>query len=388
MASRYAIISDIHANSEALAAVLGDIDAYRSQTGNNNEIICLGDLVGYGPDPNEVIETIRSKNIYTVCGNHDKATIAIYPIVKEAFPNGSEKGFIDRVCEDERLCSLLQLNEFNLEAMFAEIYSAANLKPENFDFLRKLSPLPYVHPEGRFAIVHGSFCGLEERDANDPYYRGLFEEAYIMTDHDAADAMASLAFGPDGKIIKHVNASLEGERNRHITRHIMYPSEAIQVPIGIFGHTHNPAFASCVIATAGIDGVYQWDRKNNGITEFEFSLGYGKRPLRKTTVDLNQLPEYAADSKAPAWFAEGSNSYPNFESMIRGLFLRKILVNPGSVGQPRDGTPEAKYLIMELDGSRAMFDFRSVAYDIASVQNKITNAGLPSRLAKRLSEGK
>ncbi len=61
-----AIISDIHGNSLALRAVLADIRAHGLET-----VYCLGDLVGYGPDPNGVIDLIRSRDIPTIQGNYD-----------------------------------------------------------------------------------------------------------------------------------------------------------------------------------------------------------------------------------------------------------------------------------------------------------------------------
>lgn len=62
----YALISDIHANKVALDAVLKDIKDY-----NVNEIICLGDIVGYGPNPKEVIDTLQREVDNFVLGNHD-----------------------------------------------------------------------------------------------------------------------------------------------------------------------------------------------------------------------------------------------------------------------------------------------------------------------------
>jgi len=61
------------------------------------------------------------------------------------------------------------------------------------------------------------------------------------------------------------------------------------------------------------------------------------------------------------------------------------LVNPGSVGQPRDGDPEASYLV--LDPDTATVTWHRVAYDFAAVQAAIRAAGLPGRLADRLAFG-
>jgi diadenosine tetraphosphatase ApaH/serine/threonine PP2A family protein phosphatase len=67
-ALRYLVISDIHANLAALEAVLADAPDYE-------EAICLGDLVGYGPDPNECIERVRDLVCTGLAGNHDWAAL-------------------------------------------------------------------------------------------------------------------------------------------------------------------------------------------------------------------------------------------------------------------------------------------------------------------------
>ncbi len=63
----------------------------------------------------------------------------------------------------------------------------------------------------------------------------------------------------------------------------------------------------------------------------------------------------------------------------------RVLLNPGSVGQPRDGDPSASYLILEPEAARATW--HRVAYDVATVQAAMTDAGLPARLAARLAHG-
>ena len=65
-----AIISDIHANTEALQAVLDDIAARDVES-----IVCLGDVIGYGPEPRECLELIRKHASVTLLGNHDFAVL-------------------------------------------------------------------------------------------------------------------------------------------------------------------------------------------------------------------------------------------------------------------------------------------------------------------------
>ena len=63
----------------------------------------------------------------------------------------------------------------------------------------------------------------------------------------------------------------------------------------------------------------------------------------------------------------------------------RALLNPGSVGQPRDGDPRAAYLFLDLDARRA--SFRRVEYDVERTQREMRDAGLPELLAARLELG-
>jgi diadenosine tetraphosphatase ApaH/serine/threonine PP2A family protein phosphatase len=72
------------------------------------------------------------------------------------------------------------------------------------------------------------------------------------------------------------------------------------------------------------------------------------------------------------------------ESRLR-LDDRRVVLNPGSVGQPRDGNPAASYVI--LDTAAGLATWRRVAYDIGATQAAMIAAGLPRRLVRRLSFG-
>ena len=65
---RLAVLSDIHANLEALRAVLDEADARGADA-----VVCLGDVVGYGPDPEACVNLVRERSDATVMGNHDAA---------------------------------------------------------------------------------------------------------------------------------------------------------------------------------------------------------------------------------------------------------------------------------------------------------------------------
>ena len=116
---RYLIVSDLHANQEALDAVLQQAD------GRYDQAICCGDLVGYGADPNPVVDWVRDNCAVTVRGNHDKACTG-----------------------------LDDLEWFNPVARAAAIWTQQQLTPENADWTRGLPHGPVMVED--FQIVHGS----------------------------------------------------------------------------------------------------------------------------------------------------------------------------------------------------------------------------------------
>jgi diadenosine tetraphosphatase ApaH/serine/threonine PP2A family protein phosphatase len=67
------------------------------------------------------------------------------------------------------------------------------------------------------------------------------------------------------------------------------------------------------------------------------------------------------------------------------LGLGRTILNPGSVGQPRDGDPRAAYALLDTDAGR--WEYRRVAYDIEAVQQRMRDAGLPQRSILRLEQG-
>ena len=117
---RCAIIADIHANLAAFKSVLDHIE----RRGGVAEIWCLGDIVGYGPDPHQCIELLRQYNHVCVAGNHDWAAI----------------GKADA-------------SDFNPDAAVACQWTAQQLSPEDIDYL---ASLPMVIEKGDFTLVHGS----------------------------------------------------------------------------------------------------------------------------------------------------------------------------------------------------------------------------------------
>lgn len=127
---RLAFISDIHSNILALLNVLKDITEL-----NADEIYCLGDLVGYGPHPNQVIDTIRHLDIPTVMGNYDEGV-----------------GFRTGDCG----CAYVT-DEEKRNGQKSIDWTTDQVTPDNKEFLRSLHKEISLEIEGiRFLMVHGS----------------------------------------------------------------------------------------------------------------------------------------------------------------------------------------------------------------------------------------
>ncbi len=93
---RIAVASDIHANLHALEAVLGDIDRV-----GVDEVWCLGDVVGYGPRPNECVAIVRDRTALSLCGNHDLAAVGILDTAEFSGDAGAAVRWTSGVLDDD-----------------------------------------------------------------------------------------------------------------------------------------------------------------------------------------------------------------------------------------------------------------------------------------------
>jgi len=142
---RYLILSDIHSNREALAAVLNRVRRKRW-----DKAIVLGDVVGYGANPNEAVDAVRSlRPLVAIRGNHDKVC------------SGVEDGEM-----------------FNRVALQAAVWTREHLTPSNLHWLRSLPEGPVV-VDGAFAIAHGT---------------PIDEDAYIFGEIEALNVFRQTAF--------------------------------------------------------------------------------------------------------------------------------------------------------------------------------------------------
>ncbi len=250
---RVLLLSDIHGNLEAMEACLGAAPAH-------DLILNLGDLVGYGASPNEVVEQSRRRGKLFVRGNHDKAATG-----------------------------LIDLEGFNPLAGLSAFWTRTQLTKNNLEWLKALPQGP-LQIDGLPGVqfVHGS---------------PLDEDEYVVTLEDALSPLMNAA-----------------------------------VAVTFHGHTH-------------LQGYFSSD----GLRSEVF------RPLYQTVGQSENIQFALRDGV-------------------------RYLINPGSVGQPRDGDWRAAFAL--FDSQTRMVTFCREPYNLQDAQNRIQAANLPERLATRLAVGR
>ncbi|MGD9714366.1 MAG: metallophosphoesterase [Thermomicrobiales bacterium] len=250
---RLLLLSDIHANLEALEACLEAAPAH-------DLVANLGDLVGYGASPNEVVARARKLGTFFLRGNHDRAS-----------------------------SGLSSLENFNSLAAIADLWTRTMLTIESRDWLRTLP----VGPERMPGLENASFV----------HSSPLQEDDYILA---LADAME--------------------------------PLRRASVPITFIGHTHMQGGFSLV--------------NREGAA---FRPEYARRKDRET-----------------------------FEMKLKPG--TRYIINPGSVGQPRDSDWRAAFAV--FDSEAYSVTYCRVPYAIEKAQKRILDADLPEHLASRLAVGR
>ena len=253
---RLAILSDIHANLPALEAVLADIEG-----AGLAELWCLGDVVGYGAQPDECAGLVKERCDLCLVGNHDLAVLGE-----------------------------LDVSAFSPAAAAAVRWTQETADPATLDFLRGLEPADETRD---VALYHAS--------PRDPVWE------YVLWPDQAAECIAIQA-----------------------------------ARVSLIGHSHVALF---------------------------FVMGENHRPPRGQSLERAGAARGAqAGAGTRVDLSEG-----------------RWLVNPGSVGQPRDGDPRAAYALLDL--TTGAVEFKRVDYDIAATQRRMHELKLPEILADRLSIG-
>ncbi len=424
---RYAVISDIHANLEALEAVLAKIDEL-AQEEPIDQIWFLGDLIGYGPDPNECIVKLRERTDVIIAGNHDWAAV----------------GKID-------------LEDFSAAARISAEWTAEQLTEEHRSFLANL---PEHLEFGECTLVHGSPYGplweyltseiLAERSFQ------YFNTRYCFVGHthmplifQQSDAVANTPTLPlesnqqgtklpsqSNGIEPHVDDN-DDETSEMVAIHpaaqqstlsmqtvesaiipFMEP-ESDQTPaedeaansgsedpsIKATGTTQEEAASPHDLdATQAVDFPHDEDTSQQTGTSSDTEQESGD--YTNNDIDAEQpeeiLPEIiiaGAEDQLSNEIEELLTLLGLSQSMINvtnemitpqeGHWEApagyRVIINPGGVGQPRDGDPRAAFMIYDTEHG---FEFYRVAYPLEKTQEKIIKAGLPHYLAVRLAYGR
>jgi predicted phosphodiesterase len=178
---RLAIVSDIHSNRHALEAVLEEIDSSEI-----DELICLGDLVGYGADPDASVELVKSRAALSLCGNHDLG-----------------------------VTGELSLSAFSSSAFTAARWTANTINPTTMEYLSSLRPSGEAHGLGLF---HAS--------PRDPIWE------YVLSDDVAGGSMDVSPFRVSLVGHSHVALSFHRGKDEVVTGSAMTNGEEISFSDG------------------------------------------------------------------------------------------------------------------------------------------------------------
>ena len=477
---RYAVFTDIHANLEALEAVLAKIDEIAEKEPIDG-IWFLGDLVGYGPNPNECILKLRERTDVIIAGNHDWAAV----------------GKID-------------LEDFSAAARISAEWTAEQLTPEHRDFLANL---PERLDMEDVTLVHGSPFGplweyltsevLAERSfqyfsshycfvghthvpvifqqpdtiANTPtlpltdteqntlspnqtngFENHTFEDEEEVGEkvkvHPSAQqaTLTAQTVQEAASAYKDPESGLtvsEGEANAIIESHITASDTAH--PGGYttadLVHENSPRASDDLVpqdtdtvTSEAVTGDEEDVAGNEPVTSIQSTVPAEEEmpPAADTTAegkDISDAEEPSPAQAQPGDTEENPHGYKKgdeekitdetvpepvnidaedrlnseIEELLALLGLSQSLIqvtnemltppegyweapqgyraiiNPGGVGQPRDGDPRAAFMIFDTERG---FEFYRIPYQFETTQEKIIKAGLPEYLAVRLAFGR
>lgn len=437
---RYAIFTDVHANLEALEAVLAKIDALAQQE-PIDQIWFLGDLVGYGPNPNECIVKLRERTDVIIAGNHDWAAVG-----------------------------KLDLDDFSEAARLSAEWTAEQLTEEHRAFLTNLPERLNI---GECTLVHGSPYGplweyltseaLAERSFQ------YFDSRYCLVGHthvpvifQQADTFANAPTLPledaepaldntqdasgdpddipdddDEETVRMVavrptmqtaQASSQAENAPAVAplpapAAEQEPQQDARAVQDAEDSEHEAEDASSEVSETAVDEEHEEsvepDEDNMASTIDAAANGASSSAAEvqnSASEETTEVLEIKADAPiieeiTPEATIASAEDRLNQEieellallglsqSMIQvtnemivppeGLWQapenHRAIINPGGVGQPRDGDPRAAFMIYDTERG---FTFYRIPYDFEKTQEKIIKAGLPPYLATRLAYGR
>ena len=144
---RLAVLSDVHANLEALTTALAEVDRL-----GVDAVVCLGDIVGYGPEPGPCIDLVRERCEVTVLGNHDEAVA--FDRRLEYLPEDGQKAVrLHQKLLDADQMAWLQSLPLNVERYDTTLVHASPLEPESWARITS-----YLELQAQFSAFHTDVC--------------------------------------------------------------------------------------------------------------------------------------------------------------------------------------------------------------------------------------
>jgi len=409
---RYAIFTDIHANIEALEAVLAKIDEIAEEK-PIDQIWFLGDLVGYGPNPNECIKTLRERTDVIIAGNHDWA--AVGKIDLEDFSTAariSAEWTAEQLTEEHRtflvnLPERIEIDECTLvhgspygplwEYLTSEVLAERSFQyfTSRFCFVGHTHvPIIFQQPD---SIANAPTLPLMELPK-----KGLSQNGESSDEEQSGNEAELVLIQPNllpTKVAAHAESAYadpetglpatEEEANAVIEAH---QQDAEQTPQNNTLDDENGSRKDDESSEATLnDNEEDVSVEDDAVSEEEVVV--------ETDVVTPEEVILSAEDRLNSEIEELLTLLGLSESMIQvtnemllppeGQWVApegyRAIVNPGGVGQPRDGDPRAAFMIYDTESG---FEFYRVPYAIEVTQEKIIQAGLPPYLAARLSVGR
>ena len=466
---RYAIFSDIHANLEALEAVLAKIDEL-AQEEPIEQIWFLGDLVGYGPDPNECIVKLRERTNVIIAGNHDWAAVGKIDLEDfSAAARISAEWTAEQLTEEHRtfltnLPERLEIGECTLvhgspygplwEYLTSEVLAERSFKyfssrfclvghthvpvifqqPDTFSNTPTV-PLQSDEPARAFQKANGLEHHLDEDDIETEEMVVVQTSMQQSTHSVPANGTVDSAFKEPESINQIENEAAVESVPVEIKQLQSSDEEPVRdtIEVGNAEHdmtdpTKNESLSDVdnadmkevdnntskdalhtentdqdtpeqiIIATG--DDFEQDENETKDLEGTEGQDSIGSHDEDQASLEITLEPVIAdSDDQLNGEIEELLTLLGLSQSMIKvtnemitppeGLWKAedgyRAILNPGGVGQPRDGDPRAAFMIYDTERG---FEFYRVPYAFEKTQEKIIEAGLPHYLAVRLEYGR
>ncbi len=424
---RYAIFTDIHANLEALETVLAKIDAL-AQERAIDQIWFLGDLVGYGPNPNECIDKLRERTDVIIAGNHDWA--AVKKIDLEDFSEAarvSAEWTMEQLTEEHRqflvdLPERLEIGECTLVhgspyGPLWEYLTSEVLAERSFQhFTTRFCFVGHTHVPVIFQqldpVADMPTLPLGQQNGDTSPQNGEMEEAFEINDVSEDDETAEMAtVRLQQQLAQSSTAHATTEAKQNAVANVVdevaklqqvqaddSPTLAAEPSV----HSENTSEDDTAVLKQDAQDDAE-ERSPEEPVSAENEDAFSEEAQQDNEQAIETTPEEAilsAEDRLNEEIEELLTLLGLSQSMVdvtnemldppEGEWQTpegyRAIVNPGGVGQPRDGDPRASFMIYDTEEQTITF-YRG-PYPFEATQEKIIKAGLPRYLATRLAYGR